>query len=137
MGTLWFIIAVGFGLWSAIGQEWYWYVLAPVVMMAAGSFVCTSYIQGLIRLYAIIAVPGVKRIRSAIGIFVINVISFLIGCIIAYFILEGWLSLVFFIVACVILSTIVAVHDAQFELAVGREQKLQEILKRKTKEVKE
>ena len=130
MGVLWFAVAVGFGVWSAFGKEWYWYIIAPVIMIVAGSFICTSYIQGLTRLYAVIVVPGVKRIRAAIGILAINLTSFLIGCVIAHFVLKEWLIFAFFIVACVILSTIVAVHDTQFKLAVKRERRLQEALGR-------
>ncbi|MFH1371797.1 MAG: hypothetical protein ABII09_11015 [Planctomycetota bacterium] len=134
MGVLYFIVAVGFGIWSAIGQEWYWYALAPVIMIVAGGSICTSYIQGLTRLYAVIVVPGAKRIRGAIGILAINLTSFLIGCVIAHFILEEWLIFAFFIVACVILSTIVAVHDTQFKLAIKRERRLQEALGRGQKD---
>ncbi len=129
MVILWFVIAVGFGIWSAIGKEWYWYALAPVLVVAASSFLCTSYIQGVTRLYAIVLVSGVKRIRSAIVIFVINGTSLLLGGAIAYFAIGNWVCLSFFIVLCVIFSTIVAVGDGQFELAVKREQSLQELLK--------
>jgi len=137
MGVLWFVVAIGFGIWSAIGQEWYWHALAPVIMATASSFICSSYIQALTRLYAIIVTPGVKQIRGVIGIIVINIIPFLIWCVIAFFVLKKWLIFTLFIVACVIFSTIVAVHDAQFELAVKRERWLQEILGRGTKEQKQ
>lgn len=137
MGVLLFVVAIGFGIWSAIGKEWYWYALAPALMMVASSVLCTSYIQALTRLYAIAVVPGVKQVSGAVGILVINGIYLLVACVIAYFVLEEWLIFACFIVTCVILSTIVAVHDAQFELAVSRERRLQEILGRGAKEVKE
>jgi hypothetical protein len=124
MIILFAIVVIAFGIWSVIGDAWYWYILAPALMLVASIFLCSSYIQAVTRLYAIVVVPGFKRIRGVVGILVVNGISMLFGGATAYFVLRNQLRFAFFVGLCIVASTITAVWDEMFKKAIEREEKL-------------
>jgi hypothetical protein len=135
MIILFAIVVIAFGIWSAIGDAWYWYLLAPALILVASIFLCSSYIQAVTRLYAIVVVPGYKRIRGAVGILVVNGISMLFGGAIAYLVLRNQLRFAFFVGLCLVAATVTAVWDAMFHQAVERERKLA-LLKREVSDKK-
>ncbi len=128
MGIASLFSAVIFGILAAIGHEWYWYILSPIIIAAGGSFFNTSLIQGLTRAYAIFAVPGVQQLRGLIAILLLNTLSALFGAWIIYYGVGGGILFWLCIGTLCIESMIVAVSDSQFKLAVFREEALQNLL---------
>ena len=119
-GLIIIVIDLAFAIWAGIGKAWYIYLLNFVLLFMASGLINTSYIQGLTRGVSYIYLYGVKGILKAFGINIPTVISMLIAYFIIRFVLLIFTQKVLFFGACIILSTIVAIVDNHFQIAIDR-----------------
>ena len=85
----------------------------------------TSYIQGITRGYSYLRLFGTKGLPKAIGVNILTVVLFVIAYLIANFVFTTPRQMILFFVACVGLSTFVAITDNQFQVAVKKTKSLE------------
>jgi len=127
-GAISIIIALVFTAWSSTGEVWYRYILNFVIISVAIILIGTNSIQGLTRSFSYLYLYKYKGILKAI-IMISGTIFFLF---IAYFILrfvfDTLLQHFLFFSAYILLSTIIAITDKHFEMAIERTRLLESTL---------
>lgn len=119
-GILLIIIDLLFGIWGAIGKIWYWYILNFILLFAASSIFNTSYIQCITRCYSVIVLKGKKGIGENINLIILNSFSWLISYLLYRVVFQNHTQIGLFFFTCLVLSTIVAFVDNQFQVAIER-----------------
>lgn len=118
-----------FAIWASFGKAWYIYLLNFILLFVASSMINTSYIQGLTRGFSYIFLYGRKGIPKALRINIPTIIFSMIAYIITRFVFSIGLQYALFFMICIALSTIVALVDNQFQVAIRRTQAFEEIEK--------
>jgi len=123
------IIDLGFSVWASFGNPWYTYLINFILLFIASSLINTSYIQGLTRGASYISLYKLKGVLKALKINILTVISILIAYTIISFVFSINLQYILFFMVFIILSTVVAIIDNQFQLAIERTRKIDLIKK--------
>lgn len=136
-GAISIIIALVFTAWSSTGEVWYRYILNFVIISVAVILIGTNFIQGLTRGFSYLYLYKYKGVLKVI-IMISGTIFFLF---IAYFILrfvfDTLLQHFLFFLAYILLSTIIAITDKQFGIAIERTRLLENTLSQtKPEEIK-
>jgi len=118
MGVVIIITVLVFTVWASTGKLWYIYILNAVLLFAAASAICTSWIQELTRAVAFLKIQGREGIINALNMSWLNVILWIIGIVIAVYVFSHETQYLLFFVTCIALSTIVAFIDKKFQFAI-------------------
>jgi len=127
-------IDLGFSIWASFGSPWHIYLINFILLFIVSSLINTSYIQGLTRGASYILLYKSKGFLKALKVNILTIILMSIAYAIARFIFSITLQYILFFIACIILSTIVAIIDNQFRVAVERARKLEGLMKSVFKE---
>lgn len=119
-GLIIIVIDLAFAVWAGIGKVWYAYPLNFILLFMASSAINTSYIQGLTRGVSCIYLYEVKGISKAFRVNIPTIVFMLIAYFITCLVFSIFMQKVLFFGACIVLSTIVAFVDNQFQIAIDR-----------------
>lgn len=128
------VIDLGFSIWASFGSPWHIYLINFILLFIVSSLINTSYIQGLTRGASYISLYKLKGFLKALKVNILTIILMSIAYAITRFIFSINLQYILFFIACIILSTIVAIIDNQFRVAVERTRKLEGLMKSVFKE---
>ena len=123
------IIDLGFSIWAGFGKSWHVYFINFILLFVASSMINTSYIQGLTRGVSYVVLYKGKGVLKALKMNILTIILMLVAYIITRFVFLTNLQYILFFIACITISTIVAFIDNQFQVAVERTRRLEEVLK--------
>lgn len=126
-GVISIIIALGFGIWSSSGGVWYRYILNFIIIFIASMFIGTNFIQGLTRGFSYLYLYKHKGILKSIIMITPTIIFFFIAYFILKFVFNTPLQYSLFFILFIALSTVVAIADKQFEIAIARTKMLESI----------
>jgi len=127
------IIDLAFSIWASLSTPWHIYLINFILLFIASSLINTSYIQGLTRGVSYILLYKSKGFLKALKVNMLTVILMLIAYIITRFIFSINLQYILFFMDCISLSTVIAIIDNQFQVAVERTRRLEEVLGRVNK----
>lgn len=118
------VIDIIFGIWGALGQPWYWYPLNIVLLFCASSMINTSYIQWLTRTYSVFALKAPRAFSQVAGLTVLTLVLWALSYIIGRITLSSNFQIALFFLACILVSTIVALVDGMFQVAINKTEAL-------------
>ena len=121
------VIDLAFAAWAGIGKAWYIYPFNFVLLFIASGIINTSYIQGITRIYSDFYRRGQRWILDVIGLFVFTLILFAVAYFIVRLVFTTTIQSVFFFIACILLATVVAFIDKQFDVAIARTKSINEM----------
>jgi len=124
------IIDLGFSVWASLGNPWHTYLINFILLFIASSLINTSYIQGLTRGVSYISLYKLKGLLKALKVNILTIILMLIAYTITRFIFLINLQYILFFMACIVLSTVVAIINNQFRLAVEKTRKIEDLMKK-------
>jgi len=127
-GAISIIIALGFTVWSSTGEVWYRYILNFVIISAAIILIGTNFIQGLTRGFSYLYLYKYKGILKAVTMIIPTVFFFFVAYFILRFVFDTSLQYFLFFTMYILLSTVVATTDKQFEIAIERTKLLESTL---------
>ena len=126
-GVLIIIVDLLFGVWGAFGKAWYWYTLNFIILFTASSIFNTTYIQCITRCYSVIVLKGKRGIGENIGLIILTLVYWSIGYLICKIAFQNHIQIGLFFLTCLVISTIVAIIDNQFQVAIERTKRFAEI----------
>ncbi len=121
------IIDLLFGIWGAVGKAWYWYILNFIILFTVSGIINASFFQCITRCYSVIILKGKKWVGESIGLLVLTLVFWSIGYFICRIVFQNYIQIGLFFLACLVISTIVAVIDNQFQVAIERTKFFEEL----------
>ena len=128
-GAIIIIVDLFFSVWASLGKAWYFYILNFIILFLVSSMINTCYIQGLTRGYSFIYLYRAKGIGRAFSINIITLIYFVIAFLIVQFMFPRGLQVILYFAVCITLSTIVAIADRHFDVAIDRTREFERLKK--------
>ncbi|MBU0533220.1 MAG: hypothetical protein KJ887_00270 [Candidatus Omnitrophica bacterium] len=120
------VIDLLFGIWGAIGKAWYWYIINFILLFIASSIFNTTYIQCITRCYSVVVLKGKKGIGENVGLIILTLFYWVVGYLICMIVFQKYTQIMVFLLICLIISTIVAFVDNQFQVAIERTKRFME-----------
>ena len=127
------IIDLGLSIWAGFGKSWHVYFINFILLFVASSMINTSYIQGLTRGVSYVVLYKGKGVLKALKLNTLTIILMLVAYIVTRFVFLTNLQYILFFIACITISTIVAFIDNQFQVAVEKTRRLEEVLEKVNK----
>lgn len=119
-GIIALVIDLIFAIWAGQGKPWYGYIINFILLAIASGIINTSFIQSLTRSCSYIYLYKSKGVFKAFGMIIPGIIFFGIAFIPTYFVFRTLAQFILFFLSCIIISTIVAFIDKNFQIAIER-----------------